>query len=187
MNELRAVGIAGSLRERSYNRALLRAAIERAQESMRFETFDLRPVPMYNGDVEAEGDPEPVAALKSAVRGADLVVLVTPEYNGLTTGAMKNAIDWASRPPRPQAWDGKPVVVMGATPGRLATVGAQQSVRISLGKLNARVMPQPGVLISGAASLFDDDLRLVDEDTIARLDKFMVAASEWAQLFRVDG
>jgi chromate reductase len=184
MNELRVVGIAGSLRERSYNRALLRAAIERAPESMRVETFDLRPVPMYNADVEAEGDPEPVEALKTSIRGADLVVLVTPEYNGLTTGAMKNAIDWASRPPRPQAWDGKPVVLMGATPGRLATLGAQESVRVALGKLNAIVMPQPRILISGAGSLFDDDVRLVDEDTLERLDKFMVAAAEWAHQFR---
>jgi len=187
MSELRVVGIAGSLREGSFNRALLRAAIERAPDSMRVEAFDLKPVPMYDGDVEAEGDPETVAALKTAVREADLVILVTPEYNGSTTGPLKNAIDWASRPPRPHAWDRKPVVVMGATPGRLSTVGAQEAVRVSLGKLNALVMPQPRLMIAGAGPLFDDELRLVDAETIDRLDKFMVAAAEWANLFRKEG
>jgi len=184
MSELRALGIAGSLREKSYNRALLRAAIERAPEGVRFETFDLRPLPLYDRDVEDEGDPEPVVALKEAVRSADLVLLAAPEYNGGMTGALKNAIDWASRPPRPQAWDGKPVAVMGATTGRLSTVAAQDSVRTSLGKLNAVVMPQPRVLISRAAELFDDEPRLVDEGTLERLDSFMLAAAEWARLFQ---
>jgi len=187
MTELRALGIAGSLREKSFNRALLRAAIERAPDGMGFETFDLRPLPLYDRDLETEGDPEPVTALKAAVHRADLVVLATPEYNGGTTGALKNAIDWASRPPRPQAWDGKPVVVMGATTGRLATLAAQEWLRESLAKLNARVMPQPRIQISGAAELFDEEPRLVDEAMIERLDKFMVAAAEWARLFRGTG
>src|ERR1700738_3936359 len=96
---VRVVGLAGSLRQGSYNRALLRAAQERAPQGMTIEIFDLLTVPLYNGDVEAGGDPVGVAAMKAAIRAADSVLFVTPEYNHGVPGVMKNAVDWASRPP----------------------------------------------------------------------------------------
>src|SRR5438132_11485489 len=97
---IRVLGFAGSLRQGSYNRAILRAAVERAPEGLTIETFDLAAVPLYNGDVEAQGDPAGVTTFKRAIRAADGVLMVTPEYNHGVPGVMKNAVDWASRPPR---------------------------------------------------------------------------------------
>src|SRR6185369_76985 len=92
------LGVAGSLRKASFNRALLRAAVELAPATLQIETFELDAVPLYNGDVEAVGDPPGVAALKQAIAAADAVLFVTPEYNHGVPGVMKNAVDWASRP-----------------------------------------------------------------------------------------
>ena len=106
---MRVFGLAGSLRKGSYNRALLRAAVRLAPEELQILVFDrLREIPPYNADVEAEGDPEPVAALKAAIRAADALLVVTPEYNYGVPGVLKNAIDWASRPPGHSVLDGKP-------------------------------------------------------------------------------
>src|SRR5256885_11335 len=98
-DEMHVLGIAGSLRSRSLNRSLLRAAQELAPDSMRIEVFDLAPIPLYNGDVEEAGDPQAVAEFKQTIRRADAVLMVTPEYNHGVPGVMKNAVDWASRPP----------------------------------------------------------------------------------------
>ncbi|MFV1987507.1 MAG: NADPH-dependent FMN reductase [Gemmatimonadota bacterium] len=182
MRTIKAMGFAGSLRAESYNRALLRAAVDAAPEEMDLEVFDLSDVPLYNGDVEAAGDPDAVVRLKNAVRAADLVVIATPEYNQGMPAVTKNALDWASRPPRPQAWDGKPVVIMGASPGRLGTVGSQRSLRESLGSVNARVMPQSRMLLSGASSVFEDG-ELADDATRERLERLMRQAAEWAEQF----
>jgi len=180
---IRALAMAGSLRAASFNRALLRTIVERAPEGMEIEELDLSTLPLYHGDLEAQGDPAPVAELKRAVHAADLVFLVTPEYNGGLPPVMKNAIDWGSRPPRPQAWEGTPIAILGATPGRGGTAGAQRVLRETLSQLSAYVMPQPRMLVADAGALFDEDLRLTDEATLARLDKFMVAAAEWARVF----
>ena len=96
----RVLGVAGSLRAASFNRSLLRAAQGLAPDGMTIEAFDLKAVPLYDGDVEAAGDPQGVAAFKAAIRAADAVLFVTPEYNHGVPGVMKNAVDWASRPPR---------------------------------------------------------------------------------------
>lgn len=180
---LSVLAIAGSCRRRSFNRALLRAAIARAPNGVETREFDPSRLPFYDGDVEAAGDPDVVAEFKAAVHAADLVLLATPEYNGGLPAVLKNAVDWGSRPPRPQAWDGKPVAIMGATPGRLGTALAQRSLRESLAGLNAHVMPQPRILLAGAGKLFDDDLELADGTAGERLDRFMSAAAEWARRF----
>ena len=182
MSRLRVLGFAGSLREGSFNRALLRAAIELADERIEAEVFDLLDMPFYNRDVEDRGDPAPVAALKEAVRAADLVVIATPEYNQSLPAVTKNAIDWASRPPKPQAWDGKPVAILGASPGRLGTVSSQRTLRETLSAVNAYVMPRPRFVLGGAADVFEDG-RLIDEGTRERLKSFMVAAADWAERF----
>ena len=96
-NQLRVLGISGSLRKASFNTGLLRASQELAPDGMEIGIFDIRDIPFYDGDLEAEGDPAPVAALKRAIRDADGILLATPEYNWGTSGALKNAIDWASR------------------------------------------------------------------------------------------
>ena len=181
---LSMLAMAGSQRRRSLNRALMRAALARVPAGVEVREFDPSCLPFYDGDVEATGDPGAVAELKAATHAADLVLLATPEYNGGLPAVLKNAVDWGSRPPRPQAWDAKPVAIMGATPGRLGTALAQRSLRESLVGLNAHVMPQPRILLSGAGAVFDEDLELADETIAKRLDRFMAAAAEWAYRFR---
>jgi chromate reductase, NAD(P)H dehydrogenase (quinone) len=105
---IHVLGIAGSLRRLSYNRGLLRAAEELAPESMELEVFDIAPIPVYDGDVEEQGDPEPVRELKERIRQADALLIATPEYNHSIPGVLKNALDWASRPPQ-RVLAGKPV------------------------------------------------------------------------------
>lgn len=181
---LRIVGVPGSLRRGSFNRALLRAAVEVAPEELEIGVHPLDDVPLYDGDVEAAGVPPGVAALRAAVETADGVLIVTPEYNHGVPGVMKNAVDWLSRPPRPQAFDGKPVGIMGATPGRFGTRASQYQLRQSLTPLNAYVMPQPQMLVLGARELFDDDLQLTDQGTRERLGSFLGAFAAWVRRFR---
>jgi chromate reductase len=126
---IRVLGFAGSLRRGSYNRALLRAAQELAPAGMTIEVSDLAPIPLYNADVEAEGDPEPVAAFKAAIRRADALLIACPEYNHGVPGVLKNAIDWASRPPRSAALDRKPLALMGASPGMTGSARGQSQLR----------------------------------------------------------
>jgi chromate reductase len=150
-DRLRVCGLAGSLRKASYNRALLRAAQELAPPDLEIVTFDrLGELPPYNADVEAQGDPEPVAALKEAIGAAAGLLIVTPEYNFGVPGVLKNAIDWASRPPRNSVLSGKPTAVIGASPGMLGTARAQMSLRQSLVFTNTPVMLQPEILVGRA-------------------------------------
>jgi chromate reductase len=162
---MQLLGIAGSLRERSYNRALLRAAAELAPPGVAFEDYDLRGLPIYDADLEAAGDPEPVAELKEAIRRADGLVIATPEYNRGLPGGLKNAIDWASRPALASPLAGKPVAIMGASTGRSGTARAQQQLRDALGFPRAIVIEEPEVLVPEAYLHFDEHCELVDEET----------------------
>lgn len=170
---------AGSLRTRSYNKALLRAAVAQAPSALDIQPFDLAEMPMYNGDVEAEGDPAPVQALKEALHAADGLLIVSPEYNASMPAVTKNAIDWASRPPKPTALDGLPVAVTGATPGRLGTARMQGHLRVSLANTNACVMAQPQLYVANAGDVFDDDLKLQDDATQQFLARFLEGFTAW--------
>lgn len=183
---VRILGMAGSLREGSYNRALLRAAVEAAPEGMTIETFDLRQVPLYDGDVEAAGDPPGVAALKGAIRAADGVLFATPEYNHGVPGVMKNAVDWASRPPREAALGGKPVALIGASPGITGTARGQSQLRQAFEFTDSYCMPQPELLVFKAHEKFDEAGRLADEATRAYLGKFLAAFALWVKRLRND-
>ena len=114
---VRILGIAGSLRQASFNRATLRAAQELAPDGMQIDSFDIAPIPLYNEDVRQQGFPSPVEDLRARIKAADGMLIVTPEYNYSIPGVLKNAIDWASRPPE-QPFDGKPIGIMGASGGR---------------------------------------------------------------------
>lgn len=181
----RVCGVAGSLREGSFNRALLRAARDLAPPNLRIEIFDrLADVSMFNADVEAEGDPEPVTALKRAIAAADGLLLVTPEYNAGVSGPMKNAVDWASR-----RFEGgapvlkrKPTAVMGATPGLLGTARAQAQLRSSLANTGAVVMQQPQVHLMRATERFVDG-ELSDEDTRKHVEALLEAFAGWIARF----
>jgi len=177
------LGIAGSLRKDSLNRSLLRAAIELAPEGMAITTFDLLEVPLYNGDVEAAGDPQGVARFKEAIRAADGVLMVTPEYNHGVPGVMKNAVDWASRPPRTAALTGKPVALMGASPGITGTARGQSQLRQAFEFTDSYCMTQPEVLVFSALDKFDAEGKLTDERTRGNVAKFLVAFEAWVRRF----
>jgi len=162
---IQVLGIPGSLRLGSYNRGLLYAAQELAPGDLELELFELHEIPPYNADVDAAGDPEPVAAFKEAIRGADALLIATPEYNRGVPGVVKNAIDWASRPPLGSPLTGKLVGLMGASTGMSGTARAQQQIADALSFPRATVLEEPRVLVPSAYERFDDDIRLVDPAT----------------------
>jgi chromate reductase, NAD(P)H dehydrogenase (quinone) len=176
---MRVLGIAGSLRAGSFNRSLLRAAQELAPAGMEITAVDLAPIPLFNEDVEAKGDPEPVAALKTAIRQADALLFVTPEYNFGVPGVMKNAVDWASRPSRGSVLQGKPAGIMGATPGTGGTGRAQMQLRQSFVFTQTLAILSPEVLVARAPEKFDASGRLTDEKTRQVVGKFLQALAEW--------
>ena len=162
---IKVLGISGSLRAGSFNRMALRAAGELAPEGIIFETCEIREIPMYDGDVEATtGLPDSVKEFRAKIHAADALVIATPEYNASISGALKNAIDWASRPPQ-QPFDGKPIAILGTSPGALGTVRAQAHLRQILANLNGLVLVQPNVMIGGAGQRFDASGTLTDEAT----------------------
>jgi len=171
------VALGGSLRRGSFNRSLLRAAQQAAPEGVTIEAFSLADVPFYDGDLEAEGDPTPVRALKSAIVEADAILLVTPEYNKGLPAVSKNAIDWASRPPFDSPLAGKPVLLMGATTGRSGTKHALQQAADSL--TYAQAVPfKERYGVSRAADLVDDDGRLAEPGTHAELRRLLGAFAD---------
>ena len=180
---LQILGIAGSLRDGSLNKALLRAAVGLAPAGMAIEIFDLAPVPLYNGDVEAAGDPPSVAAMKQAIAVADGVLMATPEYNHGVPGVMKNAIDWASRPPRSAPLGGKPVGLIGASPGQTGTARGQSQLRQAFEFTNSYCMPQPELLVFRAHEKFDADGRLTDAATAEYLQRYLAAFGDWVRRF----
>jgi chromate reductase, NAD(P)H dehydrogenase (quinone) len=127
---IRVLGISGSLRRGSFNTAALRAARELVPTGMELEIYEgLREIPPYDDDLrQGQGYPPAVAELRARIKAADALLIATPEYNYSVPGVLKNAIDWASRPPE-QPFDGKPIAIMGASPGALGTARAQYHLR----------------------------------------------------------
>lgn len=184
MTDVRILGVAGSLRRGSLNRALLRAAIKLAPAGLTIYAFDLADVPLYNGDVEAAGDPAGVTAFKNAIRAADAVLFVTPEYNHGVPGVMKNAVDWASRPARDAALNGKPVGIIGASPGQVGTARGQSQLRQAFEFTNSFCMPQPEILVFRATEKFDANGDLTDAKTAEFLGKYLEALRVWTLRFK---
>lgn len=172
------LGIAGSLRKASYNAAALRAAQELAPVGMTIEIFDIGSIPLYNEDVKAQGFPPVVTDLRAKIKAADGLLLATPEYNYSTSGVLKNAIDWASRPPE-HPFDGKPIALMGASGGVLGTARAQYQLRQMFIFLNGHIMNRPEVMIGGAAGKFDAEGKLTDQPTRDFLAAMLVSFQAW--------
>jgi chromate reductase, NAD(P)H dehydrogenase (quinone) len=183
IKNMKILAFAGSLREKSYNKSLLRAARELAPNGMKIEIFDLAGIPLFNADLEADGDPERVAGFKEAIRQADGILIASPEYNHGMTGVTKNAIDWASRPPKDPHFFGKPAGVLGVSPGITGTARSQDQVRQSLKSVNAPCMPHPELLVFRAREKFDDAGKLTDESTLKHLEKFLQAFHKWVDKF----
>ena len=163
---MRVLGIAGSLRRDSLNRALLRAAAERLPPGAELVEFErLAEVPPYDADLEAEGSPEPVEALRAAIREADAVLVATPEYNHSIPGQLKNALDWASRPAGRSALNGKPAAAIGASTGMFGAVWAQAEARKVLAALGGRVVEAELPVGRAAELLLDGRLELPPEQS----------------------
>jgi chromate reductase len=159
---IKILGIPGSLRKASYNRALLRAAGQLLPAGAVLETFELDEIPPFNQDDEKNPPPR-VAEFKARIRASDAILFVTPEYNYSVPGVLKNAIDWASRPYGDSAWQGKPAALMGASVGMLGTARAQYHLRQILVTLDMPTVNQPEVMIAKAADRFDAQGELRDE------------------------
>jgi chromate reductase len=176
----RMLGVAGSLRKDSYNRALLRVMRElAAAEGIEVDIFELDGMPLYNQDDEADM-PGSVRDFKQRIEQADALILVTPEYNYSISGVLKNAIDWASRPHGANSFEEKPVAIMGATVGTLGTARAQYHLRQMLVYVNAYPLNRPEVMISAVADKFRDG-QLVDEHTRNRLSELLRALTVWTR------
>jgi chromate reductase len=163
-DDIRVVGISGSLRQGSLNGAALRAAAELAPAGMRIDIADISAIPLYNEDDRSQGTPGAVTALAGAIAAADAVLIATPEYNYSVPGVLKNAIDWLSRLD-PQPFTGKPTAIMGASMGRLGTARAQYHLRQVFVFLDALVLNRPEVMIAAAHTLVDESGTLTDEAT----------------------
>lgn len=172
------VGIAGSLRQGSFNRAVLRAAVDLAPADMAIAIHDIADVPLYDFDVEEQGDPPGVVRLKEAIAAADGVLIVTPEYQHGVPGVLKNALDWASRPPGQSVLQTKSVAIMGASPGMTGTARAQTQLRQTLTYNASRILPPPEVLISHAHDKVNDG-KLTDDRSRAYVEKTLARFATW--------
>lgn len=181
MTTLHLVGIAGSLRQQSYNRALLYAAAEQTPPDATLTVLDISSVPLYNGDVEQQGMPPAVQGLRATVGAADGVIIATPEYNWSVPGVLKNVLDWLSRPPDSPLF-GKPLGILGASTGYYGTARAQLHLRQMVAPMH--VMNMPNVLVNRAGDKFADDGTLTDAATADQLRAFMVAFVAWVQLIQ---
>ena len=178
---VRIIGIAGSLRKDSYNRALLDVAASLVPDSIDLQVFDrLGEVPVFSEDTEHS--PMGVAALRRAISAADGVMFATPEYNRSVPGVVKNAIDWLSVSEPSEGLGGVPVAVVGATTGPWGTRIAQVSLQQMLVSVGACVLPSPSVFIPRADTLFDDDGTLRDQTTAERLGELLESFEKWIRL-----
>ncbi len=177
---MKVLAIAGSLREQSYNRGLLRAAQALAPSGMTITIGEIADVPMYNGDDDGDNRPATVVALAEQVAQADALLFATPEYNYSIPGVLKNAIDWLSRVPG-GVFAGKPVAIMGASMGGMGTSRSQYHLRQVLVFLDMHPLNKPEVFVSAAHEKCDDKGDLVDEKTREMVAKQLVALQEWHQ------
>ncbi|MCX5742225.1 MAG: NAD(P)H-dependent oxidoreductase [Proteobacteria bacterium] len=167
------LGICGSLRKASLNRALLRVVGEQLPAGTHFHIYEgLELLPIFNSD---HADPAPVVALKAAIAAADGVIIGVPEYNYSIPGGLKNALDWVSRPPATSPIRGKPVAICGAASGMSGTIRAQTHLRQMLVYSDCPTLNQPEVCIPRAHERFDADGKLTDESTRALLQRFGAA------------
>ena len=162
----------GSLSSTSINRVLSRALIRLAPSDLEFTELRIAELPLYSPDFDSDFPAAP-QALKDAIAGSDAVLFVTPEYNRSIPGALKNAIDWASRPWGHNSFDHMPAAVIGASPGQLGTALGQQSLRAVLSFCNARQMTAPEAYLTFKPGLVTDDGEVTDESTAAFLADFM--------------
>ncbi len=178
--QVKALAVSGSLRKGSFNTAALRAAVELAPDGMSVEIADISQIPIYNEDVRQQGFPAPVQKFREQILAADALIFATPEYNYSVPGVLKNAIDWASRPPGPPLTR-KPVGIMGATMGLWGTTRAQYHLRQVCVFLDLWPINKPEVLIAQAQTKFNDKGELTDEATKKVIQEHLVNLVGWTR------
>ncbi|HTK37547.1 MAG TPA: NAD(P)H-dependent oxidoreductase [Pyrinomonadaceae bacterium] len=181
--QIRILGICGSLRRESFNKAALEAATKLVPDGATIDVFDIDGFPGFNQDDE-QNPPEKVAEFKKRIRESDAILFVTPEYNYSVPGVLKNAIDWASRPYGDSAWDGKPAAIMGASIGTVGTARAQYHLRQMMVFLNMFTVNRPEVMIAGAPKGFDGEGNLTDETAKDLIRQLLQNLVEWARTIR---
>lgn len=181
---MNVLGIAGSLRDGSYNRRLLEAAVRCAPAGMEVRVYQHLPaIPLFNDDLQAAGrSPHSVEELRRAVKQSDGLLIATPEYNQSIPGVLKNALDWLSLPAPDRILSGKPVAVLGASTGPWGTRLAQTALRQVLFATESRVLPGPALFVRGAERLFDSSGRLRDQATETQLEEVLSAFANWIRL-----
>ena len=178
--DIRILGIAGSLRRDSYNRAALRAATELTPAGATLDVFEIDGLPGFSQD-EEQNPPAKIVELKQRIREADAILIVTPEYNYSVPGVLKNAIDWASRPYGDSAWNGKPAAIMGASVGMIGTARAQYHLRQMFVFLNMFPINQPEVMIANASERFDAAGNLTHEPTKEIIRQLLQNLVDWTR------
>ena len=179
-NPRRVAVVVGSLRKESYNRKLAKAIVASAPPQLAFEIVEIRDLPLFNQDDEAQPPPAS-AAFKKKIADAEAVLFVTPEYNRSVPGVLKNAIDIASRPYGQSAWSGKPAAVISVSPGAIGGFGANHHLRQSLVFLDMPALQQPEAYLGGAADLFDASGAIKKPETKQFVDKFLGAFAGWIE------
>jgi chromate reductase, NAD(P)H dehydrogenase (quinone) len=175
------LGICGSLRKGSYNMAALRTAIALKPAGMTVTVADIGQIPLYNDDVRQEGFPPPVETLRRQIAAADALLFACPEYNYSMSGVLKNAIDWASRPPD-QPFAGKPCAILGAAAGMAGTTRAQANLRYACVYLDMHPLNKPEVLIFQAHTKFDAEGNLLDDVARGLIRDLMANLADWTRL-----
>jgi chromate reductase len=178
--QIKILAFAGSLRKGSYNKALVRAAVELAPENAVIEVFDLEGIPPFNQDLENH-PPQRVIEFKAKIRAADALLIATPEYNYSVSGVLKNALDWASRPRADTPLEDKPVAIMSASIGRLGGARAQYHLRQSLVFLNMHPVNRPEVMLSSAQDNIDANGRVTNEQTRQLIRQLLEALVAWTK------
>ncbi len=175
---VKILGFVGSLRKGSYNKALMRAAVELTPKNAEIEVFDLEGIPPFNQDLENQ-PPQIVRDFKTRIRNADALLIATPEYNYSVPGVLKNAIDWASRPYGDNAFEGKPVALMSASIGRLGGGRAQYHLRQSFVFLNMHPLNRPEVMLAFAQDHVGKDGNVTDEQTRQLIRELLEELVKW--------
>ena len=181
VEKISILGSAGSLRKNSCNKALLRVAEELMPENVRLEILDLEGIPPFNQDFQDQ-PPQKVREFKAKIKAADAILIATPEYNYSMLGVLKNAIDWASRPPTDNAWEGKPVAIMGASTGRLGTARAQYHLRQCFVVLDMYPLNYPEVMVPYAQQSFGENGKFKDQKARELIAELLRNLVEWTKL-----
>jgi chromate reductase len=174
------LGISGSGRKRSYNSALLEAAKELLPPDATLDVVDVSRLPLYNQDLEHDL-PAVVREVKKKIRGADAILIATPEHNYSITAVLKNAIEWGNRPPRDASWSGKPAAIISASTGLRGGARAQLHLRQIMIDLNMHSINRPLLLVANAKDKFNENLQLTDEETLQTLRDVLSSLVEWTR------